>query len=171
VPEAAGRGGAVWVGCGVFSVILPYSCLLNRKEEDVTRIPLTRPVLDRLAGRFRALGEPNRLAMLAALRRGERTVTELIEETGLGQANVSKHLHLLHAAGFLARRREGLNVLYRLQDDDVFQLCDILCGRLEREARAWGELLEAGVLQTGRARKSTERARTRGSRGAGTMER
>lgn len=97
---------------------------------------LTRPVLEQLADRFKVLGEVNRLTVLSALRQGEHTVTELIDETGLGQANLSKHLTLLHRLGFVSRRKEGLNVYYSLADEDVFSICDIMCGRLDRETAA-----------------------------------
>jgi DNA-binding transcriptional ArsR family regulator len=95
--------------------------------------PLSPEVVDLVAERFRALGEGARLEILQALRGGERTVTALVEETGLGQANVSKHLQLLHAMGFVARRKEGQYVHYRLADEEVFRLCDLMCGRLEEE--------------------------------------
>jgi len=94
---------------------------------------MTPEVLDLVAARFKGLAEPTRLRILSTLRDGERTVSELVEETGLGQANVSKHLQLLHDLRFVARRREGLYTVYRLADEDVFALCDIVCGRLERE--------------------------------------
>jgi DNA-binding transcriptional ArsR family regulator len=114
------------------------------------RTPLTRPVLERLAARFKALAEPNRLAILSVLLGGERTVTELIEATGLGQANVSKHLLMLHQQGFVSRRKEGLNVLYQLADEDVFSICDVMCGRLEREAHGLSGLLQTGTRAAGR---------------------
>lgn len=94
-----------------------------------------------VAERFKALGEPARLQILDALRRRELTVSEIIEETGLGQANVSKHLQLLHSLGFVSRRKDGLYVYYSIGDKDVFQLCDIMCGRLEAETRARRKLL------------------------------
>jgi DNA-binding transcriptional ArsR family regulator len=106
-------------------------------------VPLTRPLLERLAARFRALGEVNRLAILSALLAGERSVTELLEATGLGQANVSKHLLLLYQEGFVTRRKEGLHVYYSLADEDVFHICDLMCGRLQRETRDLGALLES----------------------------
>ena len=87
-----------------------------------------------VAERFRALAEPARLHIMQALRAGEQTVGELVDATGLGTANLSKHLQLLHAAGFVTRRKEGLHVYYELAGDDVFRLCDIMCGRLETEA-------------------------------------
>ena len=97
-------------------------------------VPLTPELLELIAERFKALSEPARLKILNALRDGEKSVSQLMEETGLGQANVSKHLQLLHAAGFVTRRKEGLYVYYGLAGDDVFRLCDIMCGRLEAEA-------------------------------------
>ena len=96
--------------------------------------PLTPELLGIIAERFKALGEPARLGILNALREREMTVSELMRAMGLGQANASKHLQLLHSMGFVERRKEGLNVHYRLADPDVFQLCDIMCGRLVKEA-------------------------------------
>jgi DNA-binding transcriptional ArsR family regulator len=96
---------------------------------------LTPRKIELVAERFRALAEPARLHLMSALREGERTVGNLVEVTGFGTANVSKHLQRLRAAGFVARRKEGLNVYYSLADDDVFRLCDIMCGRLEAEVR------------------------------------
>jgi DNA-binding transcriptional ArsR family regulator len=110
-------------------------------EGDMSKYPLTPELLDLVAERFKALAEPARLRILSALREGEKTVSELMEETGLGQANVSKHLQLLYSLGFVERRKEGLYVHYRLASEDVFQLCDLMCGRLEAEARARRELL------------------------------
>ncbi len=98
---------------------------------------LTTPkLLELVAERFKVLSEPTRLQILSTLREGEHTVSELVDATGCGQANVSKHLQILHSAGFVVRRREGLYVHYRLEGDEVFQLCDIMCGVLTDEARA-----------------------------------
>lgn len=88
-----------------------------------------------VAQRFKALGEPARLRILDALRRGTLTVGELVEQTGLNQANLSKHLQLLHGLGFVERWKNGLFVYYRLAGHDVFQLCDIMCGRVARQRR------------------------------------
>ena len=102
----------------------------------MANLRLTPELLDIIAARFKALGEPARLQILNCLRDGELTVTELVDETSLGQANVSKHLQQLHALGFVTRRKEGLYVYYGLADRDVFRLCDIMCGRLEAETTA-----------------------------------
>ena len=102
---------------------------------------LTPELMALVAERFKALAEPARLQILNELRGGELTVGELVEATGLGQANVSKHLQLLHTMHFVARRKEGLFVYYALADRTVFQLCDLMCSRLEAEARARRKLL------------------------------
>jgi DNA-binding transcriptional ArsR family regulator len=107
----------------------------------MAEITLNTEVLALVAERFKALAEPARLQILNALRGGERTVGELMQEVGLGQANASKHLQLLHGMGFVERRKEGLYVYYRLADEDVFRLCEIMCGRLAEEARARTALL------------------------------
>jgi DNA-binding transcriptional ArsR family regulator len=105
------------------------------------KLTLTPEVLALIAERFKALAEPARLQILSCLRRREMTVSELVDDTGLGQANVSKHLQMLYGLGFVARRKEGLYVYYSLADKSVFQLCDIMCERLDAEARSRRKLL------------------------------
>lgn len=95
----------------------------------MTKGRLPTSMLDQLAERFKALAEPSRLAILSILHSGELSVSELVRETGLGQANVSKHLDMLRRHGFVQRRRFGLNVFYRISDKEVFRICDIMCGR------------------------------------------
>ena len=107
------------------------------------KIEMTPELLELVAARFKALAEPTRLRILSVLRDGERTVSELVEATGLGQANVSKHLRLLRDLRFVERRRDGLYAVYSLADEDVFTLCDLICGRMERESEQWRELIGA----------------------------
>ena len=102
---------------------------------------LTPEILALVAERFKALAEPARLQIMNELRGGELTVGELVEATGLGQANVSKHLQMLHTMRFVSRRKDGLFVYYALADNTVFRLCDIMCSRLEAEAKARRKVL------------------------------
>ena len=95
--------------------------------------PLPPGALDYIAARFRLLSEPMRLRLLNELRGGEKTVTELIEATGAGQANVSKHLGLMAAAGMVGRRKQGLKAHYFIADASLFQLCDLVCGQIQKE--------------------------------------
>ena len=96
---------------------------------------MTPALLAEVAERFKALGEPVRLSLLQALRKKEMSVGELVAATGLGQANVSKHLHQLLACGYVTRRKEGTFVYYRIASDDVFMLCDVMCSRIDEEVK------------------------------------
>ncbi|HWP72637.1 MAG TPA: metalloregulator ArsR/SmtB family transcription factor [Gemmatimonadaceae bacterium] len=94
------------------------------------RARMTPGTMDLVAERFRALGEPARLGILQALRDGERCVSELEADTGLNQANLSRHLQVLSATGMVRRRKDGLFVYYALADANVLKLCELMCGRV-----------------------------------------
>jgi DNA-binding transcriptional ArsR family regulator len=78
--------------------------------------------MEALADYFKVFSEPNRLAVLDALRGGALNVTAVVECTGLSQALVSKHLKLLTIAGVVRRRPEGSLVFYEVIDKSVFRL-------------------------------------------------
>jgi DNA-binding transcriptional ArsR family regulator len=88
-----------------------------------------------VAQRFKALGEPARLALLAALQQGERSVSELVELTGRGQPNVSQHLKEMVHAGLVEARREGARMYYRISDPYVNRICDAVCRSVRAAAR------------------------------------
>lgn len=71
---------------------------------------------------FRGLADPSRLALLEALRGGERTVSALVAATGLTQSNVSGHLACLKDCGLVESRKEWRHVYYRLADERIEQL-------------------------------------------------
>ena len=96
---------------------------------------LTSAELALVAERLKVLAEPARLELLQALMRGERSAGQLVQVTGLTQANVSKHLQLLLAGNLVAQRKEGLLAYYHIADQSVFQLCEFVCHRLELEVR------------------------------------
>ena len=94
---------------------------------------LSDEALAMVASRFRLLSEPTRLKILQTLGRDEMNVTEMVEATGAMQANVSKHLSALLEAGVVSRRKEGLNAIYRVADETIFDLCDTVCARLKTQ--------------------------------------
>lgn len=95
--------------------------------------PIPDDLLDLMASRFQMLADPTRLAILRALMEGEKSVGQVVQETGRGQANVSKHLKLLADTRLVHRRKEGLQVFYRLDDPLVEQLCTLVCGSIRGE--------------------------------------
>jgi len=98
-------------------------------------------MLEQIAARFRLLGEPLRLKLLIALEGGERSVGELVAQTGAGQANVSKHLAALTQAGMLRRRKGGVSVYYAIADESAFTLCDVVCSGLQQHVAAQARAL------------------------------
>ena len=90
--------------------------------------PLSAAAVELVAARFRIIGEPIRIQILQALHPGERNVSELVEDVGSTQPNISKHLRILQTARFVARRQDGKNVYYSIADPTVFDLCDFMCG-------------------------------------------
>ena len=96
---------------------------------------LTEDTLDLVAYRFKLMGEPMRLKLLYLLKDGEKCVQDLVDKTGAGQANISKHLSLMAANGVVNRRKDGLHVYYYIEDESIFHLCDIVCGSLEDSAK------------------------------------
>ena len=118
---------------------------IEKKNQKPSRVhpPLSPAALELVAARFRVLAEPMRLALLNQLREGEKTVSELIQETGASQANVSKHLGILADAGMVGRRKAGLNVYYFIADKSLFKLCDLVCVRLQEELAEKASLLSA----------------------------
>lgn len=111
-------------------------------------MPKTSPVhslspqaLELVAARFRVLGEASRLKLIQALQPGEKSVSDLLDVTGLTQANASRHLQTLTQAGILSRRKEGLKVIYSIADTSIFRLCEHVCGGVKRRLEQHAELL------------------------------
>ena len=84
-------------------------------------------VFESVADYFGLLSEPARLRILHCLCNGELSVNEVVEATGLTQANTSRHLNLLYRASVVDRRREGSQVIYRIVDPNFSDLCRTVC--------------------------------------------
>jgi ArsR family transcriptional regulator len=82
--------------------------------------------MDRMAARFRALGEPMRLRILQAVCKEPRSVNDIVAATGSTQANISKHLALLTIAGILEREKDGQRVFYGVKDKLAVKLCELV---------------------------------------------
>jgi ArsR family transcriptional regulator len=93
---------------------------------------LSDEAMELIARRFKALSEASRLKLIHALKGGELSVTELVDATGLTQANASRHLQVLVDAGILKRRKDGLSVRYAIADQGIFHLCESVCGSVQR---------------------------------------
>ncbi len=99
------------------------------------------PLLDLIAERFRLLGEPVRLKLLAILGQGERSVSELVTLTGASQPNISKHLHALAHGGLVQRRKVGTSIIYTVADPSIRTLCSIVCAGVQERLHAQARLV------------------------------
>jgi DNA-binding transcriptional ArsR family regulator len=107
--------------------------------------PLPDTLVELIAQRFRALGEPSRIRILERLRTSPHTVQQLSDELGSTQQNVSKHLGLLLSLGIVSRRKEGGFSYYAIEDESVLSMCDEVCGTLQRQVAALHQMIEGSV--------------------------
>jgi len=82
---------------------------------------------------FGLMSTPLRLKIISALCRGEKTVGELLGEIATTQPNMSQHLGQLYRSGILARRREGQQIYYRVQNERAVALCRAVCTQIAIE--------------------------------------
>lgn len=99
-------------------------------EDECGVAKLSPTSLALIADFFKVLSETSRLQIVCVLRMGPKNVTGIIKATGLGQANVSKHLKILAHAGVVTRQQQGANVFYEIANPYVFQLCELVCDAL-----------------------------------------
>lgn len=74
---------------------------------------------------FRVLADPTRLAILRHLLDGPRSVSELIEDTGLPQSRVSNHLACLRWCEFVRADRHGRHIVYTIADSELERMLDL----------------------------------------------
>jgi DNA-binding transcriptional ArsR family regulator len=91
------------------------------------KVVFTDDDLQRLANVFKILSEISRLKILRTLLEGEKCVTEIINATGLMQANVSKQIKIMHDAGIVTCRPAGLQRFYRIVDPTIIDICETIC--------------------------------------------
>jgi DNA-binding transcriptional ArsR family regulator len=96
---------------------------------------MDRDALDQIARLFKVFSDASRLAILQSLKSGHKSVGELVEEFDTTQANISKHLRVLHDAHILKREKQGTSAIYSIDDEFVFPLCELVCDKLSRDSK------------------------------------
>jgi DNA-binding transcriptional ArsR family regulator len=71
---------------------------------------------------FETLADPTRRRIVAALRNGERQVSDIVRQAGIHQSGVSRHLRILHESGFVTVRPDGQRRLYALRPEPFREL-------------------------------------------------
>ena len=100
-----------------------------------TQAPATEPdeVFDQAAELFRVMSAPMRLKIISSLCTSEKNVTQLLTEIDTTQPNMSQHLNTLYHAGVLGKRREGVQIFYRIVNDRAAQMCRAVCMQIAIE--------------------------------------
>jgi DNA-binding transcriptional ArsR family regulator len=111
------------------------------------KITMSDGQVEEAARLFGMLSEPARLYLLRALMEGAAPVGRLVALTGIKQGTVSKHLGILYASRFVARRREGTQVWYEISEPALFELCELMCSRIQRDVE--GQIARLGVRRPG----------------------
>lgn len=111
---------------------------------------------DAFAASGKALASGKRLELLDLLAQGERTVDALAKAAGLNLTTASAHLQILKQAGFVATRRDGVRIHYRLAGDDVAQLFALLRRVADRHQAAVPAARDAYLGEDGAAEVTHE---------------
>jgi ArsR family transcriptional regulator len=91
-------------------------------------------VFEKAAEVFRVMAAPMRLRIISALCHGEKNVGELLAEIDTTQPNMSQHLSTLYQAGVLGKRRDGVQIYYRIINEQVVNLCRSVCVQIAIDA-------------------------------------
>jgi DNA-binding transcriptional ArsR family regulator len=95
------------------------------KERTLTEKPkIDMTIYNMQAQISKTMSNPIRLAILHALRDGEKSVNELVDILGISQSNLSQHLALMRQVDILRTRRQGTNVFYRVTNPKINIACD-----------------------------------------------
>ena len=127
---------------------VPTQAIKTELFDECGMSKLSPAAMGMVAEFFKVLSESSRLQILCALKTGTKNVTEIIELTGLGQANVSKHLKILAQSGIVSRQPKGISVYYKIANPFIFELCELVCNSLaiqiEQQAQPLQEFVAVG---------------------------
>jgi len=109
---------------------------MSKRSIQATPSTVTEPdqVFELAAEVFRVMSAPMRLKIISHLCDGERNVSYLLSKIDTTQPNMSQHLTTLYQAGVLGKRREGVQIYYRIIDDRVSSLCRAVCTQIAMDA-------------------------------------
>ena len=94
-------------------------------------------VFDKAAELFRVMSAPMRLKIISSLCNSEKNVGELLNEINTTQPNMSQHLNTLYKAGVLAKRRDGVQIYYRIANTQIVTICKAVCHQVQQDTQDW----------------------------------
>jgi ArsR family transcriptional regulator len=107
---------------------------VKKATSNASKTPTKQDGLDEMfdlaAETFRVMSAPMRLKIINCLCTEEKNVGQLLEEIDTTQPNMSQHLNTLFKAKILGRRREGVQIYYRIINERVVTLCRAVCTQI-----------------------------------------
>ena len=131
----------------LYYLVVKIDLSTRREGKAPVRMPHPPPdsLVEVIAERFRVHGEPMRIRIIDRRRDGEARIGELAEALHTSWQNVSKHVGILAGAGLVAREKQADSVRCRIADETVLELCEQVCGGLQRQIAALQTLLGSGA--------------------------
>jgi ArsR family transcriptional regulator len=111
---------------------MPFSEQVHEAVDTVK----TDQTFESAADMFRVMSAPLRLKIINCLCSGEKNVSYLLTKVNTTQPNMSQHLNTLYQAGILGKRREGVQIFYRIIDQRIVSICEAVCSEVARKTDA-----------------------------------
>ncbi|WP_296494277.1 metalloregulator ArsR/SmtB family transcription factor [Rhodoferax sp.] len=106
---------------------------LQPKSSDTPKAAKTDETFESAANLFRVMSAPMRLKIIDCLCDGEKNVSYLLTQVDTTQPNMSQHLNTLYQAGILGKRRDGVQIFYRIADMRIVSICEAVCHEINRK--------------------------------------
>jgi len=107
---------------------------LQPNSTDKPKTLKTDQTFESAADLFRVMSAPMRLKIINCLCDGEKNVSYLLTQVDTTQPNMSQHLNTLYQAGILGKRREGVQIFYRIIDQRIVSICEAVCHEIDRKS-------------------------------------
>lgn len=90
----------------------------------------------------KTLANPVRMEIIDLLKGGEKSVSELVESTGLTKSNISQHLSLLKSSGVVLTRRDGQHIYYSISNKKIIKACTLMKEVLKEQLESQQDLIK-----------------------------
>ncbi len=107
---------------------------MAKKSADDLSIAVSDEQIEKAAEDFRVMSAPMRLRIISCLCGGEKNVGELLDQIDTTQPNMSQHLNTLYLAGVLDKRRDGVQIYYRIVNNNIVNICRAVCKQTDLES-------------------------------------
>lgn len=114
--------------------VIKTAAMAKKAPLETNSLTDSEEVFEKAADIFRVMSAPMRLRIISALCNGEKNVGDLLAEIDTTQPNMSQHLNMLYRSGVLGKRREGVQIYYRIINDHVVTLCRAVCVQIASES-------------------------------------